>query len=141
MTIKSVWLNLPVRDVQKSREFFRAIGFKENPMHANNPDLASFLIGEHQFVLMLFPEAAFKGFIRSEIADTKNGSEVLINIDAQSREEVDRMADTVRRIGGTIYAGPGESQGWLYAFGFADPDGHKWNMLYMDISKSPAANN
>jgi len=140
MNIKNVWLNLPVKDVQKSRDFFKAIGFIENPLHADNPNAAGFFIGEHDFVLMLFPQEAFKGFIRGEIANTKNGNEALINIDAQSREEVDQMAAAVRRAGGKIFAEPGESQGWMYAFGFADPDGHKWSMLYMDMSKFPDAN-
>ena len=141
MGIKSIWLNLPVKNVSKSREFFKAIGFKENPLHENNKNLASFLIGEHDFVLMLFPYETFKGFIRGEISDMKKGKEVLINIDAQSREEVDRMAALVRKAGGKIFAEPGESQGWMYAFGFDDPDGHRWSMLYMDMSKSPASNN
>ena len=141
MEIKSIWLNLPVKNVSKSREFFKAIGFKENPLHENNKNLASFLIGEHDFVLMLFPYETFKGFIRGELADMKKGKEVLINIDAQSREEVDRMAALVRKAGGKIFAEPGESQGWMYAFGFDDPDGHRWSMLYMDMSKSPASNN
>jgi uncharacterized protein len=140
MTIKNIWLNLPVKDVQKSRGFFKAIGFKENPMHANNPNLAGFLIGEHDFVLMLFPHDTFKGFIRGEIADNKKGKEILINIDAQSREEVDKMATLVRKAGGKIYAEPGEAQGWLYAFGFDDPDGHRWSVLYMDMNKAPKTN-
>jgi uncharacterized protein len=139
MPTKSIWLNLPVKDVAKSRLFFKAIGFKPNPMHENNPDTASFFIGEHNFVLMLFPDNIFQGFVNHGIADTQKGNEILINIDAQSREEVDRMAQTVRKAGGKIFAPPGESQGWLYAFGFEDPDGHRWNMLYMDMSKNPGA--
>jgi uncharacterized protein len=137
MKVKNIWLNLPVKDVRKSRDFFKAIGFQENPMHANNPNLAGFLIGEHDFVLMLFPYGTFKGFTNDEIADTKKGKEVLINIDAQSREEVDEIAALVRKAGGKIFAEPGESQGWMYAFGFDDPDGHRWSVLYMDMSKYP----
>jgi uncharacterized protein len=139
MEIKSIWLNLPVKNVSKSREFFKAIGFRENPRHANDRNAASFFIGEHDFVLMLFPYDTFKGFIRGEIADMKKGNEVLINIDAQSREDVDKMAEKVRQAGGKIFGEPGESQGWMYAFGFEDLDGHRWSMLYMDMSKAPSA--
>ena len=64
-------------------------------------------------------------------------SEVLINFDAESKEEVDAMAEKVRKAGGKIYAEPGESQGWMYAFGFEDLDGHRWSMLYMDLAKMP----
>jgi predicted lactoylglutathione lyase len=56
-------------------------------------------------------------------------------VDAQSREEVDQMAEIVREAGGNIFAEPAESDGWMYAFGFADPDGHRWGVLYMDKEK------
>ena len=135
--MKTVWLNLPVRDVRKSRAFFTAIGFRENPRHADSPDMASFFIGENDFVLMLFPDAAFSGFAHHAVSDTGAGTEALINIGAESREDVDRMAEAVRKAGGEVYAGPGESQGWMYACGFADPDGHRWCMLHMDMAKMP----
>lgn len=106
-------------------------------MHEKADHLASFLIGEYNFVMMLFPEEAFKGFAGNEILDTQKGTEVLINIDAQSKAEVDEMAETVRKAGGIIYAGPGESQGWMYAFGFEDLDGHRWSMLFMEPEKMP----
>ncbi|WP_226332192.1 VOC family protein [Echinicola marina] len=135
--MKTIWLNLPVKDIKKSRDFFKAIGFKENPMHENAEHLASFLIGEHNFVMMLFPEKDFKRFTNNEVSDTQKGSEILLNIDAQSKSEVDTMANTVRIAGGKIFAEPGESQGWMYAFGFEDIDGHRWSMLYMDMEKIP----
>jgi predicted lactoylglutathione lyase len=139
MKTKNFWLNLPVRDVKKSKEFFEAIGFKVNPMHENAEHLASFLIGENNFVLMLFPNDTFRNFTKNEVADTEKGTEVLLNIDAQSKEEVDEMAKTVRKAGGRIFAEPGESEGWMYAFGFEDLDGHRWVMLHMDMSKMPIA--
>lgn len=135
--MKTIWLNLPVKDIKKSKTFFKAIGFRENPMHENADHLASFYIGENDFVVMLFPEASFKSFSGNEIADTNKGTEVLINIDAQSKKEVDKMAETVRKAGGNIFAEPGASQGWMYAFGFEDLDGHRWSMLYMDRNKMP----
>ncbi|WP_373517375.1 VOC family protein [Pricia sp.] len=135
--MKTIWLNLPVKNLKESRAFFKTIGFRENPMHKNAEHLASFLIGDHNFVMMLFPEEAFTGFAGNPIADTKKGTEVLLNIDAQSKKEVDKMAETVRKAGGEIYAEPSESQGWMYAFGFEDLDGHRWSMLYMDMDKMP----
>lgn len=135
--MKTIWLNLPVKDIKKSKEFFSAIGFKENPRHKNAEHLGSFYIGENNFVLMLFPENTFKGFAQNEISDTQKGTEVLINIDAQSKSEVDAMAKTVQKAGGKIFAEPGESDGWMYAFGFEDLDGHRWSMLYMDMEKMP----
>jgi predicted lactoylglutathione lyase len=61
----------------------------------------------------------------------------LFSFDAESREEVDEMAKKVKAAGGTLYAEPAENQGWMYGFAFVDPDGHRWNMLYMDMSKMP----
>jgi predicted lactoylglutathione lyase len=136
MGTKSIWF-LPVNQLSKSREFFKAIGFKENPGDGNDQGVASFIIREQDFVLMLFPSDTSGGVNRSEAADMEKGKEVSINIDAQSREEIDRMAELVRKAGGKIFAEPGESQGWLYAFGFDDPDGHRWSMLYMDMSRYP----
>ena len=135
--MKSIWINLPVKNLKKSKTFFNTIGFRENPMHEKAEHLASFLIGEHNFVMMLFPEESFKSFSGNAIADTKKGTEVLLNIDAQSKKEVDEMVETVRKAGGKIFAEPGDSQGWMYAFGFEDLDGHRWSMLYMDMEKMP----
>ncbi|MFX0555641.1 VOC family protein [Maribacter sp. CXY002] len=137
--MKSIWLNLPVKDIKASKSFFKQIGFKENPMHAKADHLGSFLVGEHNFVLMLFPEHAFQHFAQAEISDTSKGSEVLINIDAQSRSEVDELAIKVKEAGGRIFAEPAEVDGWMYVMGFIDLDGHRWSMLYMELDKMPKA--
>ncbi len=135
--MKQIWINLPVKDIKKSKNFYRRIGFRSNPRFEHASHLASFLVGENNIVMMLFPEETFKNFSQNDIADTSKGTEILLNIDAQSKKEVDEMAVTVRKAGGRIFAGPGESQGWMYAFGFEDPDGHRWSMLYMDMTKMP----
>lgn len=137
MKAQQVWINLPVKDIRKSKAFFREIGFTPNSRFENTDDAASFLIGEHDFVMMLFREETFKKFTRNEVANTTRGTECLINIDAPNRESVDEMARMVQQAGGTLYAHPGESEGWMYAFGFADPDGHRWSVLHMDTDKMP----
>ena len=133
--MKQIWLNLPVKDVAIAKAFYKNIGFRENPMHENATHLASFFIGEHHLVMMLFPNDAFKKFANNDIADTSKGTEILLNLDAESRAAVDAMAKTVEAAGGLIYAQPNESQGWMYAMGFCDPDGHRWCMLHMDMGK------
>ena len=138
MSIQNVWFNLPVKDIARSKAFFSAIGFTLNPRHEHATTLSSFLIGKQNICMMIFLEDTFVGFSRAPITDTKTSSEILLNIDAESREEVDQMAERVRKAGGTIFAEPGEAQGWMYAFGFSDPDGHRWSMLYMDMSKMPS---
>lgn len=134
---KELWMNLPVKDLKKSREFFTNIGFSFDERYSNNEEGACLVIGEKNVMVMLFTESAFKNFTVNKIPDSKQGTEVLFSFDAESREEVDEMAKKVVKAGGTIYAEAEDSDSWMYGFGFADLDGHRWNMLYMDMSKMP----
>ncbi|WP_163408728.1 VOC family protein [Flavobacterium ajazii] len=131
---KQIWLNLPVKDVAKAKDFFWKIGFSFNEQH-DTPNSTCMVVGEGHFVVMLFEESMFAGFSQNGITDTNSGSEVLISIDAENREEVDELAEKVKAAGGTVFAAPAESQGWMYGCGFADLDGHRWNVLFMDFSK------
>lgn len=132
---KELWINLPVKDLKKSKEFFTKIGFSFDERYIDNDEGASLIIGDKNIVIMLFTQAAFKNFTGSEIPDPKQGTEVLFSIDAESREEVDELAEKITKAGGTIYAEAGDTDGWMYGFGFVDLDGHRWNVLYMDMSK------
>ena len=134
---KEIWINLPVKDAKKSREFFLAMGFKINPRHGNTDNSASLFIGDKNVVLMLFEEQAFKSFTNHEITNTTQSTEVLFSIDAESKEEVDEMAAKAVAAGGSSPHQPKEMQGWMYGCLFMDPDGHRWNVLYMDMSKMP----
>lgn len=133
---KEIWINLPVKDVNKTKEFFGRIGFTPNEQQSND-GMACFTVGEKKMTVLFFAEDTFKGFTKSEVSDTKTGAEVLISFDAESREEIDETAGKVFDAGGTIFSEPAEIQGWMYGFGFADPDGHRWNMVYMDFNKLP----
>jgi predicted lactoylglutathione lyase len=131
---KQIWLNLPVKNVAKAKDFFWKIGFSFNEQH-DTPGSTCMVVGEANFVVMLFEQALFATFSQNELTDTQSGSEILISIDAESKEEVDALAAKVTEAGGTVFSPPAESQGWMYGFGFADLDGHRWNVLYMDFSK------
>ncbi len=133
---KEIWLNLPVKNVNKSKGFFSKIGFLLNEKHTNG-DMVCFEVGTKKMTVLFFAEETFKGFTKSEISDTKTGSEVLISFDAENREEVDETAKKVWDAGGTVFSEPAKIQGWMYGFAFADLDGHRWNMVYMDYSKMP----
>lgn len=131
-----IWINLPVKDVKRSKEFFSALGFSFNEQHAghNNACMQS---GDKKVTIMLFEQNIFKSFIQTEVADTKTGNEVLFSIGADSREAVDEFAEKVTAAGGVIFSKPAENQGWMYGCAFTDLDGHRWNLLYMDMSKMP----
>lgn len=132
---KDIWFNLPVKDVARSRVFFSQLGFTFNDKHGVDP--ACMLVGEKKVVIMLFQEEMVKSFMRHQLTDTGLSNEMLISIDAESRDEVDTLAQKAKAAGGLVFAEPGESQGWLYGCGFADLDGHRWNVLYMDTAKMP----
>ena len=134
---KELWINLPVKDINVSREFFTKLGFSDNPGFSNNSDMASITIGTKSINVMLFKEATFSGFTKNKTADTSQVTEVLFSFDAESRNEVDEMAKKVADAGGSVFSQPAESQGWMYGCAFTDPDGHRWNVLYMDMGKMP----
>lgn len=132
---KEIWLNLPVKDVNKSKEFFGKIGWRLNEKHAAVDDMVCFTVGEKNIAVLLFAEETLKGFMKNEISDTKAGSEMMVSFDAESREEVDETARKVFDAGGTVFNQPTEIQGWMYGFAFADLDGHRWNQVFMDFGK------
>lgn len=131
---QEIWINLPVKDVERATAFFNAIGFDAVSFSNVRAKLA---IG--QTTILLFPDATFEAFTGSKTADTSHSAEVIFSIGAKSREEVDAMIQKVEFAGGSIFGKPSETDGWMYGAGFADLDGHRWNLLYMDESKIPKA--
>ncbi|SET25463.1 VOC family protein [Paenibacillus sp. NFR01] len=129
---QEIWINLPVKDVERSTAFFNEIGF-----HAVNFGNERAKLDVGQTTILLFPEAVFEKFTVSKAADTSHSAEVIFSISAGSREEVDTFIRKVESAGGSVFGKPGETDGWMYGAGFADLDGHRWNLLYMDESKMP----
>lgn len=134
---QDIWLNLPVKDLANSVKFFTKMGLARNPGPGNSENSASFTIGEKKVVLMLFSQEVFSGFTNNALSDTAKGTEVLFSLGATSRDEVNDMANRAKAAGGTVFAEPRESNGFMYGCGFCDPDGHRWNVLFMDASKLP----
>ena len=128
---KDFWLSLPVKDLTRSKDFFTKLGFTFTGGPGNTPTSAPLLVSSKNVVIMLFEEPAFRGFVNQEIADTKVACEVLLSIDAASKEEVDEMARKAVEAGGQTNHKPYEMKGPMYGCIFSDPDGHKWNVLYM----------
>jgi predicted lactoylglutathione lyase len=134
---KEFWVNLPVKDLDRTKEFYTKIGFTFKPLPGNRQDGAMLIMGSRSVQLLFFEESAFRGFSGTEVADTKQCSEVLFSIDASNSDEVNNLAVNVRKAGGNIYSDPAEKDGWMYGFGFSDPDGHRWSVIFMDESKQP----
>ena len=133
MKTKKIWANLAVGDVEKTHEFYKALGFKPNGEFSKENEIASFLVGEDNFVIHFFSKESenFNFALGGDIADTRNGNEVMFTLSADGKQEVDEWAEVVKNAGGTLFAGPAElwGKGW-YGCGFADLDGHKFNVFY-----------
>lgn len=125
-----IFVNLPVRDLEKSKGFFTKLGYTFNPQFTD--EKAACLIISEDIYAMLLTEPFFKGFIpNKEIADTNKTKEVLVALSADSKQKVNEMADTAIEAGGRQFREP-EDHGFMYARSFEDLDGHVWEVIWMD---------
>lgn len=127
MKTKQIWANLATNDLERTTKFYKALGFKANGSQAG--ELTSFSFGENDFVINFFLKDVLQKNTRTEITDLKSGSELIISLSAESREQVNEWVAIVKKAGGKITAEPYEI-GPGYTFVFSDPDGHKFNILY-----------
>ena len=129
-----IFVNLPVKDLNKSIAFFTKLGYTFNPQFTDETGTCM-IIGENIFA-MLLTEKRFKDFTKKEIADAKKTTEVLIALDCESRDKVSEMVNKAVEAGGSLYAEPAD-HGWMYQHSYADLDGHQWELVYMDASAIP----
>lgn len=131
-----IFVNLPVKDLKRSIHFFTQLGFSFNPQFTDE-QATCMVIGENIFAMLLVEER-FKDFTKKPISDARKTTEVLLALDAESREAVDAMIKSAVKAGGSVYADP-QDHGWMYGHSFADLDGHQWEILYMDEKAIPQA--
>lgn len=126
---RKLFLNLPVKDLKRSIDFFTSLGF-EFDQRFTDPTATCMLIGEDAYA-MLLTEEKFKGFAKKPIGDPAKATAGLFALTASSRAEVDAFANKALEIGGSPAA---ETQdfGFMYQRSFYDPDGHHWEILWMD---------
>jgi uncharacterized protein len=126
---REIFVNLPVRDLQKTMEFFTALGFTYNQQFTD--DKAACMIISDKAYVMLLSEPFFKGFTKNQICDTSTHTEALFALSCESRAEVDQM---VRKAidGGGRHAMDPTDHGFMYSWSFYDIDGHHWEVLWMD---------
>ncbi|WP_412976092.1 VOC family protein [Ornithinibacillus sp. 179-J 7C1 HS] len=132
MEFKGMFVNLPVKDLDKTVEFFSKLGFEFNP-HFTDETATCMIIGENMYA-MLLTEEKFKGFTNKEIADNSNASEVITALAIDSKESVDTIASKVKVAGGTLDYEPAQN-GPMYGTSFHDLDGHQWEIFFMDESE------
>lgn len=132
MTVQNprmVFINLPVRDLERTKAFFSALGFTYNPQFTD-ANAACMVLSDQGFV-MLLTEPFFKGFTKRQICDTTTHTEVLVALSCTSREEVDEMVRKAIAAGGAP-AMPPVDHGFMYGSSFYDLDGHHWEVMWMD---------
>ncbi len=124
-----IFVNLPVKDLDKSIAFFTKLGFTFDPQFRDG-NATCMNIGENIFA-MLLTEIFFKTFTKKEIADATRSTEVIVALSTDSRERVDEIVTNAVRAGGKVHSYK-QDHGWMYAHGFQDLDGHLWEVLYME---------
>ena len=125
----NIFINLPVKDLEKTKEFFLKLGYSFNQQFTDEK-AASLVISENIYA-MLITEPFFKTFIpNKEIADTSKTKEVLVALSVDSRQQVDELVDKAIAAGGKKFREP-EDHGFMYARSFEDLDGHVWEIVWM----------
>jgi len=132
--IRSLFVNLPVADLARTQAFFSALGFGFNARFTNE-QAACLVVNEH-ISCMLLQRSFFQGFTKLPLADARAATEVLLALQRDSREEVHAMVAKAVAAGATT---PNEVQdmGFMVQHGFADLDGHQWEVFFMDESAAP----
>ena len=126
-----MFVNLPVQDLTKSVEFFGSLGFEFNDQFSD--EKATCMVVSEQACVMLLVAPFFSTFTVKGVADTATGTEVILAVSAQSREEVDSLVDRALALGGGVAKEPSD-EGFMYGRSFYDLDGHAWEVMWMDPS-------
>jgi uncharacterized protein len=124
-----IFVNLSVKDLNKTIGFFTKLGFRFNPQFTDE-NATCMIVGEDIFVMLLI-EKFFKTFTKKEICDTKKNTEVIIALSVESKEKVDQMINNAIESGG-IESREKQDYGWMYGRSFEDNNGHIWEIIYMD---------
>jgi len=132
---KQIFVNLPVKDLEKSKAFFAALGYSFNPQFTDQ-NAACMVIHEGSIYAMLLVEEFFRTFTHKPIADAREATEVLVCLSCESRAEVDELVRKAVAAGGKAPRAP-QDHGFMYAHGFEDIDGHTWELAYMEV-QNPA---
>ncbi len=133
--IKQIFVNLPVKDLVKTRKFWEDLGFSFNPQFSDDKG-AALVLGENIYV-MLLTEPFYKSFLpQKEISDATKTSEVINAVSVETKEAVDQLVDKAFELGATKYRDP-DTYEWMYNRSFQDLDGHLWEVASMDMSKFP----
>jgi uncharacterized protein len=134
---KMIFVNLPVADLARATAFYEAIGAEKNPQFSD--DTASCMVISDTIFVMLLTHEKFRQFTPKAIADARRTSEVLLCLSAENRDAVDDMVRRADDAGGNTDPCPKQDYGFMYGRSFEDPDGHIWEVMWMDVEAATAA--
>ncbi len=130
-----IFVNMPVKDLKKTMDFFGKLGFKFNPVFTD--ENAACMVISDDIYAMLLVEQFFKGFIPDkEICDTRRSAEALVALTASSRKEVDGLVRKAIAAGGSEYR-QAQDYGWMYGRAFQDINGHIWEIFHANLDAMP----
>lgn len=132
---RQLFVNLPIADLKRTVVFFTELGFTFNPKFTDETTTCM-IVGEGAFV-MLMEQPRYREFSPKEITDTATHSEAIFSISAESREDVDRLAEIALANGGKPFRDP-QDMGFMYYRTFQDLDGHQWEVIWMDPAAAEA---
>jgi len=124
-----IYVNLPVKDLERSKKFFSALGYEFNPQFSN--EKGACLIISDGIYAMLLTEPFFQDFTKKRVADSSSTTETIVALGVDSKEEVDRLVETALASGGSP-SNETMEEGPMYVRSFQDPDSHLWEIVYMD---------
>lgn len=127
---RMIFVNLPVSDLVQSRRFLEALGAVNEPRFTD--ETAACMTFSDSIHVMLLTHDKFSQFTPRPIADARKGSEVLLCLSSESREQVDSSVERAAAAGGTADPSPKQDYGVMYGRSVADPDGHIWEIMWMD---------
>ena len=126
---RQIYVNLAVEDLKRSQEFFGKLGFEFNPQFTDE-NAACMIINADAYV-MLLTRRFFEGFTKRAVCDTSTQTEALLAISCESRTAVDELVNKAIAAGGQHAMDPMD-HGFMYGWSFYDPDGHHWEVMWMD---------
>ena len=127
---KMIFVNLPVADLEKSKAFYAAVGFTNNPMFSN--EMAACMVWSDTIHVMLLTHEFWKTFTSKAIPDAKTSAQVLLCLSRDSKAEVESIVSAAQGAGGAVDPTPTQDMGFMYGRSFEDPDGHIWETMWMD---------
>ncbi len=130
-----IFVNLPVKDLDRSVAFFTALGYRFDPRFTNE-NATCMIVSEDHVYVMLLVEPFFQTFTSKAIADARTSTEVLLCLSCESRAQVDELVAKAVAAGGSTPT-KAQDHGFMYQHGYQDLDGHVWELMYMEPGAMP----